>query len=151
MDTPTLQLAELVASVFTAIGVLVALFQIQQARRESRTAFEDQMAREFRDTIHLLPARVVLGATLSDAEHEEHFDEIYRYIDLTNEQTFLRSVGRISDKTWAYWVAGIQELLGLPEFKRVWDEVRQQAKGRFRELRRLESEGFDIDPRRWQT
>jgi hypothetical protein len=149
MDQQATQLAELVTSAFTALGVLLLLLQIHLSRRQSQTAFEDQMAREFRDIVHKLPARVVLGALLAEAEHDEVFDDIYRYLDLTNEQVFLRSTGRISKGTWEYWAEGIREILTLPEFSRVWNRVKSDSKSRFRELRRLESGEFLIDPRSW--
>jgi hypothetical protein len=149
MDQQITHLAEVVSSAFTALGVLLVLVQVRLMRKQAQTAFEDQLSREFRDTIHLLPAKVVLGAALTEAGREEHFDEIYRYLDLSNEQTFLRSIGRVSRRTWENWCIGIRDLLELPEFRKVWNEVKEHADSRFSELRRLEAGGFKVDPRTW--
>jgi hypothetical protein len=46
------EIIELSASVVTAIGVGIAAYQIWQAKKQSRTSFEDDFARQYREIIH---------------------------------------------------------------------------------------------------
>jgi hypothetical protein len=147
MSTESLQL---LATAATAVGVFLVCLQLRLAKRQAVTAFEDNLAREFRETIDELPVKVLLGDQLDEHEQQEHLDEFYHYIDLTNEQVFLRLIGRISLHTWIYWCDGIQALLSLPAFAHAWTNIKKRAPASFHELRRLEAEGFKTDPHRWK-
>lgn len=143
------ELIQLVANIATAVGVLLVWIPLWLAKRQAVTAFEDTLAKEFRDIMHRLPVKALLRAPLDDRERQEHLDESYHYIDLTNTQVFLRKIGRISRKTWVYWCDGIQALLSLPAFADAWGNIKQQAPNSFEELRHLEKKGFKTDPRDW--
>jgi len=73
----------------------------------------------------------------------------YRYIDLTNQEVFLRSQRRIRPETWASWREGIAHHLRRPAFKAAWDQIKAEAVDDFPELRRLEQGGFTNDPAGW--
>jgi hypothetical protein len=90
----------------------------------------------------------LLGKSLNEAEYQDSFDEFFRYMDLSNEQVSLRQRGRINADVWGIWREGIQANLALPAFKRAWSEIKARS-STFKELRRLESEGFDKDPKEW--
>ncbi len=143
------QVLALIATGATAVGVILVWVQLRLTKRQAVTAFEDTLAKEFRDITHSLPVKALLGNPLDESEQQEHLDEFYHYIDLTNEEVFLRQIGRISKKTWVYWRDGICELLSLPAFKGAWEEIKKRAPRSFQELRRLEEEGFKTDPRDW--
>lgn len=147
MSTESLQL---LATAAMAVGVFLVWLQLGLAKSQAVTAFEDTIAREFRDITHHLPVKALLGDRLDESERQEHLDEFYHYIDLTNEEIFLRQRGRISDETWVYWCDGIKSLLRLPAFVDAWKEIRERAPDIFGELRRLEAEGFKTDPHRWK-
>src|SRR5438128_2405674 len=91
----------------------------------------------------------MLGAELTDDEFQQALDEFIHYIDLTNEQVSLRRRKRISTATWWYWRDGIQSNLQRPAFARAWEEIKEHS-GNFAELRRLEGEGFQSDPKKWR-
>jgi hypothetical protein len=93
--------------------------------------------------------RAHLGEVLSLEEFEEAFPRLYQYIDLTNEQIFLRMNGRISKATWLNWQDGIKSNLGRPAFAQAWARIKSGAVGSFTELRKLEDSGFEDDPRKW--
>ncbi len=95
-----------------------------------------------------LSKKALMGERLNDDEYEEAFDELYRYVDLTNEQISLRSRGRITSDVWKSWLAGIEANLNLPAFAQAWTEIKTRSKG-FEELRRLERENFKRDPKNW--
>ena len=139
-----------VASVLSAGGVFLAFGQLWLSRRIAQSQFEDALAREYRDLACRLPARALLGGKLSEEAYEAAFDELFRYIDLSNEQVFLRQQRRVSERVWRNWCAGIRSNLARPAFARAWREI-TTACDSFQELRRLEREGFATDPARWSA
>ncbi len=138
-------------SLGTAFAVLVAAWQVRKGTFQARTDFEDDLTREYREIARGIPVRLHLGGEVSDEEFESAFPRLYQYIDLTNEQVFLRQAGRIGKATWVQWRDGIKSTLAQPAFARAWAEVQKETKDRFSELRRLERLGFDADPRSWAT
>ena len=136
-----------IAATVAAVGLAVR--QLAEGRRQARTQFEDSMSREYRDLVQTVPTKALLGEALSDTEFAGAFDELYRYVDLSNEQVFLRQKGRVSEDAWENWAAGMRSNLALPAFRRAWAEIKEKAPGSFAELRRLEAEGFDVDPATW--
>jgi hypothetical protein len=138
-----------IASVATAVGVFLAFRQLRHTKQQAVTSFEDTIAGEYRALTTCIPTKALLGKPLSDVEHEGALDKFYRYIDLSNEQIFLRQRGRISSETWRFWRDGIKSNLCRPAFKRAWDEISQQAGGDFSELRRLVESDYKDDPKQW--
>ncbi|MGG4774859.1 hypothetical protein ACLO87_09520 [Paenalcaligenes sp. Me52] len=95
------------------------------------------MAKEYLDIAVTLPVKALLGERLSESEHIDNFDEFYRYFDLCNQQAFLKQSGRVSDKTWRFWLEGIVSNLKHPAFERAWSEVAARSNSDFAELRAL--------------
>src|ERR1700730_7622051 len=87
-----------VASIATAIGVFFAAFQLWHTRARAITTFEDSLANEYRKIIGRLPTEALLGETLTPEAQKAKFHEFYRYFDLTNNQIFLRQIGRIKQE-----------------------------------------------------
>jgi hypothetical protein len=89
---------------------LVAVRQLGEAADARQTAFEDELDREFRELDLPLGLFYENGhgvAEPSDAERRA----VYRYIDLTNHQIFLRSKRRVSLERSREWRDGIADLL----------------------------------------
>ena len=99
------------ASVATAVGVIVASWQIILTKQQARTQFEDELVNQYREIIRCIPVEALLGKTLMGAQQSSARDAIYRYIDLSNQQIFLRQHGRASKKTWENWQDGIESHL----------------------------------------
>ena len=95
-----------------------------------------------------LPTKALLGEPLDEYEYLKAFDELFRYMDLSNQQVELRHRGRISVEVWQEWCDGIKWNLALPAFAQAWAEVKSRSES-FKELRRLEWEGFESDPKIW--
>jgi hypothetical protein len=138
------------AEVGTAIGVFIAAWQLWRTKQQAVSAFEDQLAREYRQLAQEIPVDALLGKELSEDTFEKVREQIYNYIDLSNEQTFLRKKGRISKVTWNDWCDGIKSNLSRPVLARVWAEVKEAVPESFQELRQLESGKFLNDPRSWK-
>lgn len=138
-----------VASLATAIGVGFLWNQIRLAKKQAVTSFEDALTREYRDLMRQLPVGALLGDRLTPEQLQENLHEFYSYVDLSNQQVFLRQLKRVSAATWKCWCEGIEAQLALPAFRDTWDQIKGKAPDRFAELRRLESERFKDDPADW--
>lgn len=125
------------ASGATAIGVAVAAYQLFFVRRQATTSFEDSLNNQYRSVIERLPIEALFGDTLRDEDQANLLAHFYRYFDLCNEQAFLHSTGRVSEKTWRNWEEGIKSNLARPAFEVAWFEVARRATGDFHSLRAL--------------
>jgi hypothetical protein len=141
--------AQAVGAVATAIGVFFAYKQLRLTRRQQQTDFEDGLTRQFRAVIAELPIGALLGEALPDEPDRGYLMAFYRYIDLTNEQIFLRRQNRVSKETWKTWCDGIRAFLSRPAIERAWLQIEAAVPDSFHELRRLIAEGFETDPRGW--
>jgi hypothetical protein len=146
-----LDLFTLLASIATALGVFLAWWQIRLSGKQAVTAFEDTLSSQYRDLIQKLPVEALLGEDLDERFYREKLSEFYHYIDLTNEQIFLRQQGRVSSETWENWREGIKSMISRPAFSRAWEEISQKAPDSFNELRRLMKTDFAEDPNDWDS
>ena len=137
------------ATVVSAGGVVFAVRQLRLTKQISQQEFEDGLAKEYRELASRIPTRALLGSGLSPSEYDDSFDEMFRYIDLSNEQVLLRKSRRIGDDTWESWCSGIQYNLSLPVFNRAWKEIKEKNPTQFLELKLLEQQGFHSDPKFW--
>lgn len=132
-----LEILPALANIATATAVGVAAWQLVLTKRQAVTSFEDSFAKEYRDLTSKLPTKALLGEPLNDEEYSTHFDEMYHYFDLCNEQVFLYKAGRISDETWKFWQDGIKTNLKRSAFERAWSEIAAKANDDFSELKAL--------------
>jgi hypothetical protein len=140
----------LLASIATAIGVFFAWWQIRRGTVQAVTDFEDGLAREYRELARCIPVKALLNEELTEAEFADTLPYFFRYIDLSNEQIFLRKVGRVRKQTWFFWRDGIRSNLGRPSFKKAWDYIKERSQNNFEELRSLERGHFEEDPHDWK-
>ncbi len=138
-----------IGSCATALGVIFVGWQIWLSKRQSITAFEDGLSHQYREILKTIPVKALLGQTLTPDEFSKCMDGIYHYLDLSNEQVFLRRSGRISAKTWVNWSDGMKLNLSRQAFAEVWKMVKSQAAGSLSELRKLEDSEFKDDPKHW--
>jgi len=138
-----------IAAIVAAIGVWYARSQLKTSRDIAQLQFEDALGKEYRELANRLRPKALLGEELSDQEYQDSFDELFHYVDLSNEQISLRQRGRISQEVWESWGAGIHSNLALSAFSRAWKEIKEKSSS-FQELRRFESEGKASDPRNWK-
>lgn len=147
-----ISLADL-AAVATAAAVFVGACALLLQRYQARTAFEDAVVRQYREIIRpgLLANAILLNLLAGVPEHRrERLQQVYLYLDLCNEQVFLRSIGRISRSTWRIqWSDGIRGYVeGNPAIASDWHLIKSKTND-FRELRCFEARGWS-DPRHWE-
>ena len=124
------------SNIATAISVAVAAYQLLITRRQATTSFEDTLNTQYRQVIEPLPLEALFGEPLK-VDLSGLLPHFYKYFDLCNEQAFLFSLGRVSEKTWKNWEEGIKGNMARPAFKAAWHEVACRAKGDFESLRKL--------------
>ena len=145
-----LTIFQIFAATATTIGIPIGLTQLYLHACQSVTSFEDQLTRQYRQIAANIPFMAFLGKDFSPEKYNDVREQIYNYLDLSNEQVFLRQTGRISAKTWSYWKDGIQANLKRQLFEQVWSDVKKHDAKQFQELQRLEKD-FGIDPFKWDT
>jgi hypothetical protein len=146
-----LEIITAAGSLGTCVGVGCAWYQLREQARQSTTAFEDELAREYRQVAADLPVRSMLGDRLSDEElnNEELLTAFMRYFDLSNSQVFLRKKRRISAETWAEWEEGIRDNLKQPAFAAAWRIVEDRRQDCFADMRKLLADDGPSDPADW--
>jgi hypothetical protein len=125
-----------IPGIATAIGVLLAAWQLFRTHRQSVNVFEDSLAREYRELAAKIPTEALLEGNLTEQDYKTNFDKLYHYFDLSNEQAFLHKQGRVRASTWEFWKDGIASNLKRPAFKRAWNEICGRCSD-FAELREL--------------
>jgi hypothetical protein len=146
--TMNFDVVQAVGAAVTAVGVFLAWRELRQSRQQAQTDFEDEFPREYRQLAQKLPVRALLGQPLDSREAEEAEPSFFQYVDLCNEQVFLRQNGRVSQRTWRSWRGGIKSNLELPAFRTAWEKFKKETRS-FAELRKLEESNFNEDPIAW--
>lgn len=137
-------------SVVTALGVFFAALQLRESKKIAQSEFEDSLDQQYRELARAIPVEVLLGNDLPSAsEYKRAREHIYNYLDLCNEQIYLRRQGRVSLERWRGWREGMRQHLKKPVFARVWGEVKQSALGEFKYLELLEANNFEGGPVKW--
>jgi len=140
-------IATAVGSLATGVGVIFGAWQIRLSKKQAQAEFEDNLDQQYRNLTMDLPVDVLIGKVPKEDDKERVRELIYNYLDLSNEQVYLRAKGRISQHTWNSWCSGIKAHLDRPEFKRVYDEVKQDSS--FTYLESLISQSYGTDPKSW--
>jgi len=138
-----------IISVFTAIGVLLAAFQLRVSSNIAQSEFEDSIDQQYRQLAKDIPVDVLIGKTVTPDKIENTRELIYNYLDLCNEQVFLRKKKRVRKDTWNDWCSGIESNLGKIEFQKVWAEIKLESPETFSFLEKLEDSKFRKDPAKW--
>lgn len=141
-----------VSSVATAAGVVLVAVQLKLSGAQTRTGIEDELTRQYREMCERLPPQAFFDGADADEELaiEDHLVAFAAYLDLCNQQIFLRSEGRVSRDTWVMWADGMRDnLVERDAFRRAWDYLAPKMSRSFNELRALEKLGWAEDPRDW--
>ena len=134
------------ASVATAIGVGVGVYQLHLSKRLAQTEFEDSLTQQYRALVETIPVDYLIGKEVPTTEWPRIRELAFNYLDLSNEQVALRANRRVSKDTWRAWCEGIQENLAKPAFARMWREIKEHAPETFSYLRKREDSDYRGDP-----
>ncbi len=137
------------ASFATAILVGVGVWEIRQGSGIAQAQFEDSLDQQYRNLSKEIPVDALIGKNVPKHQWPQTRELIFNYLDLCNEQVFLRQKKRIRKDTWLDWCTGIRSHLQKPAFQKVWSEVKTESPTSFSFLELLESENFSADPARW--
>lgn len=143
-------LGESLSSIATAVGVVIAAWQIWEGRQLSAAKFEDSFDQQYRSLSYDIPVDALIGKSIKEDEEKKARESVYNYLDLCNEQIFQRHKKRISKDRWHEWKTGIKQNLDRVFFKKTWSEIKKEAGGTFSYLERLETEQYKIDPVKWK-
>jgi hypothetical protein len=130
-------------------GVIIAAIQLRASSKISQAQFEDSIDQQYRDLARGIPVDALIGKNVQEHQRELARELIYNYLDLSNEQIFLRKKKRIKFDTWSDWCAGIKANLSKPEFEKVWIEVKDLSPKTFTFLEKLEQNDYIGDPAKW--
>ena len=133
----------------TFLGLLAAIYQLRQNFLQQRTIFEDSISKDYRDIIQRIPYKALIGEELGLSEANAVHNEVYNYMDLCNEQIYLRRSNRVSKKTWDNWQEGMSTNFGLKAFNDTLIEVFEKLPSNFSELQRVKASDFKTDPVKW--
>ncbi len=135
-----------IASIATAFGVAIAAWQIWESHKLAQTTFEDSLEQQYRNLAMKIPVDALIGKPVPKEKKPEIREIIYNYLDLCNEQIYLRVKKRIRKNRWKDWQDGIKENLRTPAFLEVWAEIKREAPSTFTFLSKLEECEFNCDP-----
>jgi hypothetical protein len=109
------------------------------------------MNKEYRDIIQRIPYKALIGEELRASEIDATNNEIYNYMDLCNEQIYLRMSNRVRKKTWNNWQEGMSTNFSLDAFENTSTEVFKKLSSNFNELQKVKQLGYKTDPMKWKT
>ncbi len=134
----------------TVFGVGVAAYQIRRSNIQQRVMFEDSINKEYRDIIQRIPYKVLIGDEVPLSEANAVHNEIYNYMDLCNEQIYLRMSDRVSKKTWNNWQEGMKTNFELKVFNDTLGEVFEKLPSNSIELQSVKALNFSTDPKKYK-
>jgi len=140
---------DMITSVATAIGVFVAAWQLWEARKVSQSSFEDHLDEQYRQLAYAIPVDVFLSKKIDKKTRNTAREWVYNYLDLCNEQIYLRMKNKISHDRRREWESGIRQNIRRPFFAEVLQEVEDDSLETFTYLERLIQEDYNTDPKNW--
>jgi hypothetical protein len=111
-----------VGSILTGLGVIFIFWQAYQRSKQFTTEVEDKLTGEYREIVASGPTEAFLGGEIDDNKDNIN-EDLHRYLDLTNQQIWLRCYGRVSRSTWENWDDGIQEHIKNQQIAETFDEI----------------------------
>jgi hypothetical protein len=93
----------MITSIATAIAVFIAAWQLRETRKLSESAFEDSFDEKYRQLAFSIPVDALLSKKVDKDKIEIAREGVYNYLDLSNEQIYLRKKKRVSYERWIEW------------------------------------------------
>lgn len=126
-----------VAALATALGVLIAVWQLWESLRVAKAQFEDGLNAQYRALIAELPLDALLGRQLSESDLNSAMPVFYRYFDLSNEQANLYAIAE-SIHSWLWPSADHWPEFWTSEMRSINGQEARRRQAHFRAFRRAE-------------
>lgn len=108
-----------VAGFATAFAVLLGVVQLDQARRQRRSQFEEFFTRRYSDLLGTMSLQAQRGE-VSNSEEDRRI--AHAYFRLSDEQIFQAvKERRVSARAWSTWRDGITTTMQREPFKSEWE------------------------------
>lgn len=150
MITVIIEILNTLVPYATVFGVGIAAYQIRRSNIQQRVMFEDSINKEYRDIIQRIPYKALIGEEISSSQVSAVRNEVYNYMDLCNEQIYLRMSNRVSKTTWINWQEGMKTNFDLKVFNDTLDEVFEKLPSNFSELQSVKALNFSTDPKKYK-
>lgn len=133
-----------IVQTLTALAIVFAAWQLLFHSRQMHRDFELLYVQRYWELMDRRSAAFAL-------EHEATAEDrlvIRAYLQLCEDETDLRGLGRVTDNTWRFWARSIVDQCAAPAYAR---ELEQLDQGTYPILRRLVSSRAAYDPlaHRW--
>jgi len=127
-------------------GVLFAVFQLAQVRKQRRRGFEDMFVQRYWDIMDRLSLPAIEATRPADGRvSPDDRRVVISYIRLCEDELDLRAERWIRADTWELWRSGMTMQLRRWPFEDIWREVsarEEAADGQFARLRAAGPELF---------
>ena len=141
---------EQIASVATAVGVLLVAPQLRFAQRQRHRAFEDLYLQRYWSLADKLSIECDPGRAAASTGILEQDEGVLRaYLRLCEDQIEMRKLGWVTRETWRLWADGIRANVSSWPYQEVWKTVQAEDRDDHHCLRAMERHGFhrdDYDP-----
>jgi hypothetical protein len=116
-----------ITSVATTAGVLVGVYQLVQARRSLREAFERTFVERYQSVVARIELDVLLGNRLPDLDDSDLRRAFFEYFELCEEELYYRSFRRVTRSTWRAWWYGMDLHFRNPAFAAAFEAICRQS------------------------
>ena len=115
-----------IASVATAVGVLIAVVGLRQARKQRLRQFEGFYVERYWKLMDQLSVAVLRGRGKGSSSDDD--EKIVRaYLLLCEDELDLRADGWISDATWRIWGKEIRAQIEHWPFREIWNSIKEES------------------------
>lgn len=116
------------ASLATAIGLAIAIWQLRQQQLLARAQFEESLVSRYWDILDRLTVEARLGRGQAFSEDDRR--AAHSYFKLADEEIYLATKQKkIRPGTWATWQEGISSTMRREPFAGEWLRVCQDPRG----------------------
>ena len=126
-------------SVAAVLAVVFAAIQVMYLNRQIHRELESLYLQRYWDLMDRRSARFGLGGGPNRADKVV----IHAYLQLSNDQLGLRSVGRVTNHTWSFWARDITSQCRMSAYA---DQLRLSALDDYPRVRALLLNGEAYDP-----
>lgn len=128
----------------TALAIVVTAWQLLYHARQMHRDLEMEYVRQYWTIMSRASDEWLESFFESEPPTKSDYRVLLDYLHLCEDEIELRANGRVTDNTWAIWVAAISQMVQQPGVKKVIDELPVgKARGLRTLMAQLEPEKYD--------